>query len=74
MRAGLPLMKRLLSSSAKRLLVPLGLTAAASTRCSYRNENFWNRHDCSYSEEINDIIKIVTSLEESGLPIKVIKN
>ena len=43
-----------------------------SNRCSYSNEDFliWLDHIIVSNEEIDDIKKIIKSLEESGLLIK----
>ena len=66
MKAGLPIMKNLLTPLAKSVLGPLGLkTAVWENRCSYSKENIWIRYD-----NINNFKKemeIVKSLEESGL-------
>ena len=69
LKTGLPLMKNVLKSLDKSVLIPLGLTAAASASAK---ESFWIGYDYIYNEEMNVIIKIVKSLEESGLLIKII--
>ena len=58
---------------AKTILIPLGLMAAASTTdAAIHNKMFGSgfRTLIISNEEINDIMKIVKSLEESGLLIK----
>ena len=69
MKAGLPIMKNLLTPLAKSVLGPLGLKAAVwENRCSYSKENIWIRCDNinNFKKEMEYIIKIVKSLEESG--------
>ena len=74
LKTGLPLIGNVLKPLAKSVLIPLGLTAAASARdAAIRKKMF--RYDFTTliisNEEMNDIImKIVMSLEESGLLIK----
>ena len=41
---GLPLIVNVLKPLAKSVLVPFGLTTAASARDSYSKENFWIQH------------------------------
>ena len=73
-KTGLPLMKNVLKSLAK-----LGLAAAASATAIH-NKMFGSGTTTLIilNEEMNDIIKIIKSLEESGLLIKhvseIIKN
>ena len=58
---------------AKRVLIPLGLTAAASaTDAAIHNRMFGYGTTTLIisNEEMNDIMKIVKSLEQSGLLIK----
>ena len=73
-----PLMKKLLSLLAKTILVPLGLTGAASgSRCSYSKRSFWMRH-----YRVNNFKwrkgwcnkKLVKSFEESELLTKGVIN
>ena len=62
--------KYVLTPLAESILVPLGLLAGAfSNRCSYSKQNLWIWHyNISVSnEDLNDIIKIGKSLEESCL-------
>ena len=66
-------MKNVLKSLAKDILIPLGLTAAASaTDVAIYNKMFESGVTTLIisNEEMNDIITIVKSLEESGLLIK----
>ena len=55
LRTGLPLMKSVIKPLAKSVLVPLGLTAAAFIISN---------------DEMDDILKIVKSLEDSGVLLK----
>ena len=89
LKTGSPLIGNVLKPSAKSVLIPLGLTAAASaTDPAFQQKMFGS--GCSPSdsalhhsdlalrdmaliisnEEMNDIVKIVKSLEESGFLIK----
>ena len=73
MKVGLPLMKNVLTSLAKNVLLPLGVTAATSaTDLSIQKKIYrYGLTTLIFSnEEINDIMKIVKSLEESSLLIK----
>ena len=69
----MPLIGNVLKPLAKSVLIPLGLTAAASaTDAAIHKEMF---ESCmttliTWNEEMNDIMKIVQLLEESGLLIK----
>ena len=81
LKTGLLLMKNAIESQAKNVLVSLGLTAAASATDaaqdkkilgSCRSLDLTSRATTiiiSY-EEMNDIMKIIKYLEESGLMIK----
>ena len=56
-------------------MIPLGLTAAAAaadTRIHKKILGSWNTILIISNNEIEDIIKIVKSLEDSGLLIKVV--
>ena len=72
MTAGLTLMKNVLTPSAKRALIPLGLTVATSaTDTAIQKKNFGSSTTALIisKEEMEYIIKIVKSLQESGLLI-----
>ena len=72
---GLPLMKNLLIPLAKSVLIPLGLTAAAAaaTGTAIQKKVFGSGKTTLIisNEEMNDIIKIVKSLEVTGLKDEV---
>ena len=72
LKAGLPLMKNVLTPLAKSVLIPLGLTAAASaTDAAIQREIFGSgMTTLIISSDVMNIMKIVKSLEESGLLIK----
>ena len=75
---GLPLMKSVIKPLAKSVLVPLGLTAAASASdagihkrilgCGKPHNN--NTTLIISNDEMDDILKIVESLEDSGVLLK----
>ena len=82
LKTGLPLISNVIKPLAKSVLIPLGLTAAASAADAGIHKKILgsghNRH-CSSAlhitliksnDEINDIIKIVKSLEDSGSLLK----
>ena len=69
----MPLIGNVLKPLAKSVLIPLGLTAAASaTDAAIHKEMFESSMTTliTWNEEMNDIMKIVQLLEESGLLIK----
>ena len=84
LKTGLPLIKNVVKTLAKSVLIPLGLTAVASAADAGIHKKILgsgHRHSSSAShnnnitliisnDEINDIIKIVKSLEVSGLLLK----
>ena len=80
LKNGLPLIKNVIKPLAKSVLIPLGLTAAASAADagihkkilgSGRNKNNNNNNTLIISnDEMGDIIKIVKYLEDSGLLLK----
>ena len=73
MTAGLPLMRNVLTPLAKSVLAPLGLTAAASaTDAAMQKKIFGSGMTILIfsNEELDDIMKIVKSLEKAGLLIK----
>ena len=66
-------MKNLLKPLAKIVLIPLGLTTAVSgTDAAIHKQMFWSGMATLTlsNEEMNNIMKIVQSLEESGLMVK----
>ena len=75
LKTGLPLMKSVIKSLAKSVLIPLRLTAAASAAdagihkiilgSGHNNTNLIISND-----EMDDILKIVKSLEDSGVLLK----
>ena len=70
MSASLPLMKHLLAPFAKSVLLPLELKAAVSETNAAIQKNIFASGMSAMkmsNEEMEDIMKIVKSLEESGL-------
>ena len=68
-------MKNAFKLLAKSVLITLGLTAAVlAVDASIQNKKFWIKYENinNFEWNINDIMKIVKSLEESGLLIKSI--
>ena len=71
LKTGLSFIGNILKSLAKSVLPSLGLTAAASaTDAAIHEKIFGSGVTTIWYEEINDIMKIVKSLEESALLIK----
>ena len=75
LKTGLPLIKNVIKPLAKSVLIPLGLTAAASAAdAGIHKKILGSGHNNTTliisNDEINDIIKIVKSLEDSGLLLK----
>ena len=83
LKKGLPLMKNVIKPLAKSVLIPLGLTTAASASdAGIHKKILGSGHHPSDSalhnntiliisnDEMEDIIKIVKSLEDSGLLLK----
>ena len=69
----LPLIKNVLKSLAKSVLIPLELTAAASTTNATIHKNILGSGKTTLiisNEEINGIMKKAKSLKESGLLTK----
>ena len=65
-------MKNVLEPSAKSVLIPLRSTAATSATDAAIHEKMFESGTATLiilNEEINDIMRIVASLEESGLLI-----
>ena len=73
LKTGLSLMKNALKPLAKNVLIPLALTAAESTRDAAIHQKMFGSGVTTLiilNEEMNDIMKIVKSLEGSDLLIK----
>ena len=73
LKTELPLIGNVLKQLAKIVLIPLGLTAAASaTNAAIHKKMLESGFTCLIisNEEMEDIMKIVKSLEDSGLLIK----
>ena len=75
LKAGLPLMKSVIKSLAKSVLKPLGLTpAAAAADAGIYKKILGSGHNNTTliisNDEIDDILKIVKSLEDSGVLLK----
>ena len=74
MTAGLSLMKNVPTLLAKSVIVPLWLIVTASaTYATIQNKIFGSGTMLVFSiEDLNDITKIVKSLEDAGLIVKVV--
>ena len=73
LKTGLSLIKNVLKSLGKSVLISLGLTAVASATDEAIHRKIFGSSITTFivsNEEMNDIMKIVTSLEGSGLSIK----
>ena len=78
LKPGLPLIKSVIKPLAKSILIPLGLTAAASAAdagihkkiLGSGNDNNNNTILMISNDEMDDILKIVKSLEDSGVLLK----
>ena len=79
LKTGLPLIKNVIKPLSKSVLIPLGLTAAASVADTGIHKKILGSGNSSSShntvliisnDEIDDIIKIVKSLQNSGLLLK----
>ena len=76
LKTGLPLMKSVIKPLAKIVLIPLGLTAAASAAdAGIHKKILGSDHNNNTTliisiDEMDDILKIVKSLENSGLLLK----
>ena len=75
LKTGLSLRGNVLKTLAKSLLIPLELMAVSTTDAATHKKMRWSCFTTLiiFNEEINDIMKTVKSLEESGLLIKDIK-
>ena len=76
LRTGLPLMKSVIKQLAKSVLVPLGLTAAAAAAdAGIHKKIVGSDHNNNTTliisnDEMDNILKIVKSLEDSGVLLK----
>ena len=72
LKTGLPLIKNVIKPLAKSVLIPLGLTAAASAADAGIHKNVLGpgRTLIISNEEMNNIIKIVQTLEDSNILLK----
>ena len=77
-KTGLPLMKSVIKPLAKSVLIPLGLTAAASAAdAGIHKEILGSGHNNTTliisNDEMDDILKIVKSLEDSGVLLEGVR-
>ena len=73
LKTGLPLMKSVIKPLAKSVLIPLGLTAAASDAGIHKKILGSGHNNTTLiisNDEMDDILKIVKSLEDSGVLLK----
>ena len=75
LKTGLPLMKRVIKPLTKSVLIPLGLTAAAlAADAGIHKKILGSGHNNTTliisNDEMDDILKIVKSLENSGVLLK----
>ena len=74
LKTGLPLIKSVIKPLAKSVLIPLGLTAAAAADAGIHKKILGSGHNNTTliisNDEKDDILKIVKSLEDSGLLLK----
>ena len=73
LKTGLGLIKSVIKPLAKIVLIPLGLTGAASAADAGIHKKILGSGNATLvisNDEIHDIIKIIKSLEDSGLLIK----
>ena len=73
LKTGLPLIKNVIKPLAKSVLIHLGLTAAASEADAGIHKKILGSGNTTLiisNDEINNIIKITKSLEDSGLLLK----
>ena len=77
-KTGLPLMKSVIKPLAKSVLIPLGLTAAASAAdAGIHKKILGSGHNNTTliisNDEMDDILKIVKSLEDSGVLLEGVR-
>ena len=73
LKTRLPLIKNVIKPLAKSVVIPLGLTAAAAAVDAGIHKKTLASGNTTLiisKDEINDIIKIIKSLEDSGLLLK----
>ena len=73
LKTGLPLIKTVIKPLAKSVLIPLGLTAAASAADAGIHKKILGSSNTSLTipnKDINDMIKIVQALEDSNILLK----
>ena len=74
LKTGLPLMKSVITPLTKSVLIPLGLTAAASAADAGIHKKILGSGNNATliisNKDMDDLIKIVKSLEDSGLLLK----
>ena len=73
LKTRLPLVKNILETLANSILIPLGLTVAVSATDAANHKKIFGSGMTILifsNEEMNDIMKIVKSLDESGFLIK----
>ena len=73
LKTGLPLIKNVIKPLAKSVLIPLGLTAAASAADAGILKKILGSGNTTLiisNEEMNDVIKIVQGLEDSNILLK----
>ena len=74
LKTGLPLITNVIESLAKSVLIPVGLTSAASATDAGIHEKILGSGNTTTliisNDEMNDVIKIVNYLEDSGLLLK----
>ena len=73
LKTGLPLIKNVIKPLAKSVIIPLGLTAAASAADAGIHKKILGSGNTTLiisNEEMNDVIKIVQALEDSNILLK----
>ena len=77
LKTGLPLIKNVIKLLAKSVLIPLGLTAAASAADAGIHKKILGSGNTTLiisNEEMNDIMKIIQALEDSDILLKGVTN